>query len=349
MPQFIDFTQFSTFLECPYLWYEKYVKGLRLVRGGGREDGTRVIGSLVHKGLENYYKTNQLDITQEYIDELNAAPEAVYTARLLLQGYIQNYAGEKLLVSEVHTEEPLQFLLEEPIPVPCLAKLDTYGLLETTTQVYNGGDPVYLEPGYWIVEHKTKAAEFSRSKYAQGWMMNLQVDFQVLALQSHLLKRGIQAPVQGLIINVLEKPRNTRPTRKCRKCGEYSDFSTWVVADDGKHSCPWCGATQKLTPLADAASYEGDYYRIIVQNPIQRRTATLQAITSVWLNMKWMEEIGPNASNTFDLFTHMFNYRSCVHPIYGACEFFEPHSQWTGANEGPLYQVKENPVQYATE
>jgi hypothetical protein len=209
------------------------------------------------------------------------------------------------------------------------------------------GEYIYLEPGYWIVEHKTKAAELSRPKYAASWVTNLQVDFQVLALEHYLHSKGDTTPVQGVLINVLEKPRNAGPpTRKCRKCGAYAEYSMWGTTTTNKRVCPWCSNEQALTPLGATENYTPSYYRVVVQAPVQRAIATAYSIKAVWEQMIQLEGLGvqPQA-----LGFPLFNYRSCVHPIYGPCEFFEPHSMWTGAQEGPLYKIKEDPIAYTKE
>ena len=333
----LDFTQYSTFLECPYLWYEKYVKGLERIRDTGRVNNSRVIGSLVHKGLERFFKTGDLILEQLDAEELDAAPEALYTARTLLEGYIQNYSGEELLKNTIHTEEPLQFTSTIGYwEVPCVAKVDSYTLLPEATEIRDAQQSHYCEPGYWIIEHKTKSSELNRAKYAQAWIANVQADFQIMALES-----VVRAPVQGLIVNVLEKPRNSAPRRKCRGCGQYSEYSSWLPAEDLKHSCPYCGATQKLSPLGPADSYAGDYYRIIVQTNLARREALQHSIQNVWGEMQDLRQC-----TTFAPYVATYNFRSCVHPIYGPCEFFEPHNTWTGAQEGPLYRIKEDPLQY---
>jgi len=342
MPQFIDYSQYAAYQQCPWKWYERYVRGLELPPYDGRSNSSRTIGSLFHEGIAAYYRTGTPDISQSVIDAHNAAPEAVVTARLCLERWLREYATEAAFVT-THIEEPIRADLPTFAgSIPILAKIDTYGEVPPDTYIYSGdslNERLYLQPGYWIIEHKTKSAEQRRDIYSKSWQTNKQADFQILALQYHL-----QAPVQGLIVNVVEKPRNSPPRRKCKGCGTYCDYSSYLPdsASPGKYCCPLCGHTQSLTPLGVAVNYSPETYRLIVTRAPEVLRASISSIDQVFDRMCILEDRGwpsPWISPT---------YSSCVHPFYGPCDYFEPHSVNVSATEGNPFVVNPNPLQYCT-
>ena len=149
------------------------------------------------------------------------------------------------------------------------------------------------------------------------WQSNKQADFQILALQSHL-----QAPVHGVIVDVVEKPRNAPPRRKCKGCGAYSDYSAYLPSYDspGKYVCPLCGHIQGLTPLGDPRSYTPETYRLVItRTPLQLAEA-IRSIEITYDRMCIIEDRGWDSASRWITPT----YSSCVHPIYGSCEFFDP-------------------------
>jgi hypothetical protein len=68
---FIDFSQFNSFQKCPWFWAERYLRGYKQTYAGAlQRDDAMAIGSLVHDGLEQYYKNSCPMITAATVEEI---------------------------------------------------------------------------------------------------------------------------------------------------------------------------------------------------------------------------------------------------------------------------------------
>src|SRR5260370_1433725 len=133
------------------------------------------------------------------------------------------------------------------------------------------------------------------------WTTKMQADFQMLALQAQPLVINPGERVNGLLVNVIEKPREYVPRRKCQACGEYWNYSAWqpagaaleVLGGGGKMACPGCGNCQKLKPVESEKFQEASYFRMVVERTPEQLATSKDQITAVAEQMKEMEEERP--------------------------------------------------------
>lgn len=359
----IDYSASASWETCPALWYSKYIQRLRRKWPRAQRDDALALGSLVHEGLRVWQLTHTVEIPLAIQEEMTPTRECLSLAEELVYGYARAYPEEYWPL--IHCEEPLVFpLVNEELrwcnqckeemsryKVECsicgdptdrlikpelqgLAKIDSYFYVPEPTYIESGlpGTGYTLNPGWWIHEYKTKSPFIPMGIYMQGWEMNMQASYQMLAL-THKIRteaacykmgdpdapRGV---VQGVLVNVLEKPRRTIPKRKCvgvSGCGETQEFATWIPTGDGLYACPSCGNRQKLIPLKEATPVTPPaYYRLIVTRTSDELTRAKQQIIQVGQRMIAMEAGG--------LHSEPWRTSACVDTKWNsACPYFSYH------------------------
>ena len=158
----IDYSQYSTWMMCPWLWCEKYVHGMSRRYIGQREDPL-ALGSLVHNGLDNFSRTGRYFLSPEVMGEVNPTPECVMLAEVLVQGFLRKFSSERWEMEM--PEEAVEFPLEPGVSVfhkddwTGVAKLDRYFYVPSDTQIESGlpGQTLTLGRGWWSQEFKTKS------------------------------------------------------------------------------------------------------------------------------------------------------------------------------------------------
>jgi len=339
----IDYSAHSTWDECPAKWWERYVAKRVPKWPKGQRDDALCLGSLVHEGLRLWQERQIVEIPTSVIDEVTPTRECLSLAQELVYGYTRTYPQE--LWPLIRCEEPVVMPLVSPtqmeqnfgeVPLTLLAKIDSYFYVPEPTMIESGipGIQWTLNPGWWIHEYKTKSPFISMPLYMQGWEMNMQASYQVLALSHKLREDGEDLhgrPVQGTLVNVLEKPRRHIPKRKCRSCTETYEFYTWVPTGSGEYACPVCGTRQKLTPLkTDIPTIPPAYYRLIVTRSPRELEAARRQILQVGQRMIAMEQNG--------LDSEPWNTKSCVNFQWKrACEYFGVHRNGTDSKEDSNY------------
>lgn len=321
----IDYSAYSAWMKCPWYWYERYVNKQQKKWPAAQRDDALCLGSLVHNGLERYYLSGKPDIDEKVIAENTPSGDCLQLARRLVHGYLQNFPGEIWPLNYV--EAPLRFPLIDGFDG--LAKLDRYFYVPESTSVASGipGYEIRLNPGWWIHEYKTKSPHVERGKWIQQWTVKKQADFQMLALmaQEHIANPNIDTgqimPVNGLLINVIEKPRDYIPKRKCKVCAKQWEFASWIPVGDG-HSCPMCGNVQKLKAVdTDKQEEAPQCFRVVVERTATQLAVSKEEIADVARFMQSMQIIGmsdtpPNREACLDLSKR-----------YGAeCDYFRPHN-----------------------
>lgn len=308
MLDFIDYSQYRTWSKCPWAWYWRYVRGWAKKFEGQRKDAM-CIGSLVHNGLENAGRNGIPKITDECVAENNPTPEALSAARDLVEEYVRLYPNEEWEIQRF--EEPLTWEFAGGHPKHGLAKVDAYFYNPEQRTIESGlpGYQLVLTPGWWVREYKTKDAGLNRANWNQGWEVNMQASFQSLALRAK-----IGEPVQGVLVSVLEKPRLYVPKRKCKGCAEQFEMGLYLSTGTGEHACPSCGAKQKLSAYEPKVRMTPQFYRVVaVRNEVQLAQAEGEIVATAErmaiMETYSKEYIPPTREN-------------CVHPIYGACEFY---------------------------
>ena len=316
--RYIDNTQYSAWLNCPLYWYEKFYKGYQKVQEG-QSGGALTLGSMTHKALENYYKNGVVEIDTKVIERLQPTPECFNNAITLANAWVRTRAGEQWGV--VAYEEALTFKLSYTVSWQGLAKLDTYWLVERETSIDDGlGGSIVLKPGYWIRDYKTSSAQ-NRSNVIKSWACNMQADFQMLALGE---KVGVENIV-GMLVGVIEKPREYIPKRTCKGCKQQYEFSMYVPVES-KYKCGWCGYLQELTPLSKPTGYtkDPDTYYIRVDRTAEDLEVSKKLISGVTFAMDNFTIDKSYLSALIDGYGAINTLR-CVDMIYGECEFYNAH------------------------
>jgi hypothetical protein len=324
---YCDYSSYKTWMRCPWNWYEVYVNKRRKKYPEKQRDDPLAIGSLVHAGLENWQRNQIPSIPEATTAEIGPTKEAFALASGLVLRYAQKYPQETWPL--VVCEKPLVFPVIDG--VTGVAKLDAYFYVPEQTTVESGlpGMTLELSRGWWGHEYKTKDQSFDIGKYMQSWKTAMQASFQLLALQHQLEKERWEPSydgVQGVLVNVLEKPKIYIPKRKCRGCEGYAEFGAWSPAGSkvtkGKevmlYSCPNCRNIQSLAPVSTEERPQGECFRMIVQRGPEELEQAQREIRSVALNMKGMAEdhftlVAPNRDNCYD-------WRQ------GECRYYHPHN-----------------------
>lgn len=336
MHDFIDYSQYKTWTDCEYKWLESYVRGVRRAPKPGQKDDARTVGSLTHAGLQALRLTGRPDIPDTAITQYEPTPEALTAARGLLLGYVRAYPGEQELTDRYFCEEPVRF----PLPSASwsgLAKIDSYFTIRETCTVPDGlGSVIGLTPGLWIHEYKTKDASKDVGKYVMGWRMNMQPSFQMLALGN---KIGV--PIQGVLVNVLERTKPYHPKRTCKGCKKQTEFRDWITASrlgENVYTCPECYNTQVLEVPEAKVVPANKYYRLAVQRNEEELTRDLHEIDEVAIRM---EDLANSAGHTIPIRAT----ERCVDSVWGPCEYYDPHSSSRQADEFQGF-IKTDAIKY---
>jgi hypothetical protein len=358
MPNHIDNSQYKLWNYCRWAWYEKYVLKRSKRWPLQQRDDALAIGSLVHAGLENWYAYQRTEIPQETIDRIQPTIEALRLSNGLVQGYIRTYPKEAW--KNIVCEAPLRFKLLDGCDG--LAKVDLYFYIREPMVIDSGiaGIEISLKPGWWIQEYKTKSSAVPFQDFMQSWVTNIQADFQLLALKQKLSNEAVamgggrvpMVEVNGLIVNVIEKPKEYIPKRKCRMCDEYYNFSAWKPSGS-MHRCPICDFEMKLKPLELKLDQpEASYFRIMVERTPEQLARSKEQIIEIAKEMQDMEK---DMDGTHQPLTnvevanvyppnkdHCFNLAA----RYGKeCEYFRPHSYGVSTIENDQYQESEDYIQ----
>lgn len=340
----IDYSAHSTWDYCPAKWYETYVNRRTRKWPSALRDDALCLGALVHGGMEIWAKTGTIGIPPEILEEVSPDQKTFQLAQELIWGYTQAYPYQPWEL--LRCEDPILFPLLDPRHCECegvegcptedqgltgLAKVDEYFHVTEDTVVPGGleGQELTLTRGWWVNEYKTKSPFISEALYQQSWETNLQASYQTLALREKL---G-EAP-QGILINVMEKPRRHVPKRTCKSCKEQLEFAVWIPTGEGTYSCPQCGSKQVLTPLKEAPRQTPPrYYRILVRRDGAQLERDKGIILAVGQRMIQMEQGG--------LHSQPWNKTNCVSFQYKKpCEYFAPHLYGGDTREDENYETR---------
>ena len=336
----IDYSAYSSYLFCPWKYYENYISQRQLRYVGQRSDPL-CLGSLVHNALDNFAKTGKPFVDEETIKENNPTPETMQMCEMLVMGYLRKYPAEQWPVELA--EQPLVFPLSDTNPgvynghgtndntdIQGLAKLDGYFYVPEDTTIESGieGSTITLSRGWWGKEFKTKAHGRRRSDWVKEWQTKRQADFQILALQHHLQQQPWEwfqeravsnaATVQGILVCVLEKPHEYKPMRKCEKCKGSYELYLYTPMEHG-FRCPACDTVQSLSPYIPKVPKIPEYFRISIVRSPEQLVVAKQEITEVAIRMERMREQG--------MASEIPNRDACVNNVYRSeCPYFLPHT-----------------------
>lgn len=347
MKKIIDYSQLSAWFNCPWYWYEKYVKGMS-PRYQGQRDDALALGSLVHEMLDRYSKTGRPFVSNETLIQISPTVECLQIAEMMVGGYLQRYPQEQWPVEK--TEEAVEFPLRTENKLDGyfwrgIAKLDGYFYVPEDTVIASGipGVSLTLGRGWWSREYKTKSPAINRGVWMQEWASKRQADFQLLALTSMitrktqeenyipLIEMDVIHNIRGVLVSVLEKPREYTPKRKCKGCGDSYELMSYRVTPDG-HACPMCAHIQHLKPYTPTVPSAPDYFRMTVtRTPEQLEVARNEILQVSWA----MDDMADDGMNTVTP-----NRDNCIqNRWHRKCEFAENHIGGRTVSEPEYIQI----------
>lgn len=332
----VDFSQMKTWQECRAKWLEAYIAKTRPAPKPGQQDSALTLGTLVHAGLQSLRQHGRVEILPQVIEQAQPTADCVAWARALVLGYARHYPTEDFELSTC--EEPVRFLL--PGGLTGLAKVDYFFKVNEPIRMATGlGDYFTLTPGWWIKEYKTKDASRNTGNYVLQWRVNMQADFQCLALRAKLGE-----PVQGILVDVLEKPKIYQPKRKCPGCGNTYEFAEWTPTGEG-YACPGCGDCKELDPPKAKALPEASYYRIAVARSLERLEHSLAYINMIAEQMAGLQIVQERGHMQMH-YLNPATETKCVDSIFGPCPYFGPHSEGCFAAGHQGFVQIEDPWEY---
>lgn len=314
----IDNTQYSCFTRCQAEWHEKYVNKYQHTYEGDRDDAA-AIGIGIHNVLENGYKNGKFSLTIDVADELTLTSEALMEVRVMAKAYRNQFPGGPVEFPWTGLEEPLSFKLPEH-DIEIKAKVDGYFNTDEPITISGGIGDIYLQPGIYSFETKSKSPGYDRGLYRADWAANMQASFQLLTLKANAVKLGINpAFVRGVLVNVIERPKIYEPRRTCKGCDIMTQVKYYRLCGKVYH-CPHCDYGNTFTgPMGQARVDPPFLYRFLVERSDERLMFDLQTIKAV---AKEMQRVA-----TTNLPIH--NRTQCVNMQWRRkCEYFEPHNSY---------------------
>jgi hypothetical protein len=267
----------------------------------------------MHQSIERYHKYREAEPSKELLEELNPTYMARMMARELVGEYLQSCLPLLQDWKRVICEKPLFKNLANDIQL--MAKVDTVLFIDEQTTLADG---LTIESGVWCEEYKSRDQQMPREKFMVRWTLDLQASCQILTARENYEN------VQGVLVTVLEKPRRTIPMRTCKTCHGKWDFYLWLANSQGTWNCPMCSASQKLDPPKNEGQQPPTSFRILIQRTEEQLQMAEKEILRRARIMQEIEKGKQEPSITFE---------SCCDPIFGACEFLEPHSQLVDPKE----------------
>ena len=326
MPRVLDNSQHYTWFKCPVLWYTTVIAGIQRKRVGQRNDPL-CIGSLYHNGMENWYRDRKIGVDQSCIDENTPDKDTLDLVYNLLTFYAQKFP------SDPWETESIEGVYQIPLidGWNALAKIDKVAVVTTPTTIDTGVDGTTIEipAGRYSLEHKTRGTGLSRASYIRSWRRRKQVDFQMLC-----------GKVDGVIVNVAEKPSARQPTRKCQGCKSTFEFREWLPIKDNTYSCHSCGHEQELKPLTkeQLAPKEPEFFRIYQTRTKEQLEQSFKEFQLIATRMQAaIDDPSTLESNTLNCIDERWGYD---------CDFLQDCEELSDPLERPEFIQIENPLAY---
>ena len=326
MSHVLDNSQYYAWCKCPVYWFTSYIAGVQKERPVPRTDAL-CLGSLFHNGMENWYGKRQIAIDQECIEKNTPDKESVDFVLNLLTKYAEKYPSDPWGIESIEKVYDIE-LISNWLAV---AKLDKVAVVTTPTEIDSGidGKPIIVPPGRYAIEHKTKSGWKPRGAYVNSWRRRKQVDFQMLC-----------SGVNGVIVNVAEKPAIRQPTRKCQGCKETFEFKQWVPIEGQRYQCSSCNHEQELKSLT-TEQIQGkppEFFRVYSTRTPEQLKASLEEFEAIAWNMQRILD--------GDLFP-VSNTLSCIDENRGyECDYLIPCESLTDPAEHPGFVKVPDPFAY---
>jgi len=311
----IDNTQYSCFTRCQAEWWEKYCNKQHKPYTGERDDAM-AIGIAIHSVLENGYRNNKFVLPVDVADELTLTSDALMEVRVMAEAYRNQYPSGPVEFDWTGLEEPISFKLENEIEIK--AKVDGYFECKEPVVIGGGINDIYLQPGIYAFESKSKAPGYDRGLYLADWGANMQASFQLLTLKANAATLGIDpAKVKGVLVNVIERPKVYEPRRTCQGCDTLTQVKYYRLCGKVYH-CPHCDYGNTFKGAMGQARVDPPFlYRFLVERSDERLAFDLRTIKQVAQQMQRV------ATDNLPVYSRT----QCVNMQWRRkCEYYEPHN-----------------------
>jgi hypothetical protein len=259
-------SEMRTFRRCPREHHYSYRLGYRPVK---RADALR-FGSLIHTGLEVWWKTTDLDAALRAMKAEESDPFELAKAEAMLMGYHARWIAEPLDVLAVESQ------------FECALTHPTTGQASTTARLGGKVDAVARTPDgkVWLVEHKSTSEDVEAGS---GYWKRLRLDSQVATY--FVGARSLGFDVAGCLYDVLKKvalkPYKATPPedRKFKKDGTL--YANQRTVDETPEE-------YRARILADIAERPSHYYvrATIVRSEDEEKEAAADA----WMHAQAIHE-----------------------------------------------------------
>lgn len=332
----IDNTQYTTFMRCQAEWVERYLNKHHKPYTNERDDAM-AIGIGIHNVLENGYKNGKFVMTSDTADELTLTSEALLEVRTMAEAYRNQYPSGPVEFPWAGIEEPLSYAYQNHT---IKAKVDGFFRTTEPTTINGGIGDIYLVPGIYSFETKSKSPGYDRGLYLADWQAAAQASFQILTMKANAVRLGFDpAEVRGVLVNVIERPKIYEPRRTCKGCDKLIEVKYYRLCGKIYH-CPLCDYGNTFTgPMGKARIDPPFLYRFIVERSDERLAMDREMILAV--------------GNQMDDLTHYYttpihNRTQCVNMQWRRkCEYYDPHNSLVPVNAiGYPGFVEFNPTAY---
>jgi len=318
----IDNTQYSTFIRCQAEWYERYCLGQRKAYIGERDDAM-AIGIAIHSILENGYVNGSFTLPDDVAQDLTLTTEAMLEVRTMAEAYRNQYPSGPIEFEWIGLEEPISYDAGDGITIK--AKVDGYFKVNNTIEISGGLDDIYICPGIYSFETKSKSPGYDRGLYLADWQANMQASFQLLTLKANADKLNINPDeVRGVLVNVIERPKVYEPRRTCKACDKLIEVKYYRLNGKTYH-CPLCDYGNTFTGTIGTARVDPPFmYRFMVERGAERLALDEKTIKQVALEMFKVKDLNHQL---------VYNRTSCVNMQWRKkCEYYDPHNSYVPIN-----------------
>jgi hypothetical protein len=308
-------------MRCQSYWYEKYVNKQRLAFDPSyQRDDALAIGVAVHEALENGYRQNNWHVSEETLVDLNLTREALLEVNSMIEAYRMQYPSGPVEFPWHGLESPLDKAINSKITMT--AKVDGWFQVTEPITVSAGIGDIYLAPGYYTFETKTKKPGYDRGLYIAEWQAAMQASFQLITLKANAERLGINPDeVKGVLVNVIERPKVYEPKRTCQSCGKLIEVKSYIPQGKG-YRCPLCDHFNVFTGKIPAARVESPFmYRFLIERSQEQLDWHQNIIHMTAMTMNSMID----TDDEFTLLQPTENHTQCIN-WNKKCEYYEPHN-----------------------
>ena len=208
------YTQWSLFRNCRRACFWRFEEQL-VPRG--RDERPLGFGRLIHECLEKWHGGEGMEAVETYIDSYynpSSHPSNMqdwHYANALMRAYAKTYPDEPFEV--VALEKGFTGEITNPATGHSSRSFILSGKVDGVVKKPDGS--------FWLLEHKTA------STINGDYVSKLWTDLQI-ALYSHYLREALSIPIEGVIYNILNKPKLRQRVGETEE--EYQERLTVLAA-----------------------------------------------------------------------------------------------------------------------